>query len=36
MDIMRMGDRNPEYLGGWDLEDVPGKKLTLTIDRIVE
>lgn len=34
-DIMKMG-KNPNYLGSWDLEEVPGRELTLTIDRIVD
>lgn len=33
MDIMKMG-KNPNYLGSWDLEEVPGHELTLTIDHI--
>ena len=33
MDIMKMG-KNPNYLGSWDLEDVPGQELTLTIEQI--
>ena len=35
MDIMKMG-KNPHYLGSWDLEDVPGNELTLTIKNIDE
>ena len=35
MDIMKMG-KNPNYLGSWDIEDIPGKELTLTIDKIVD
>lgn len=34
-DIMKMG-KNPNYLGSWDLEDLPGKEVTLTIARIVD
>jgi hypothetical protein len=34
-DIMKMG-ANPEFLGSWDLDEVPGKELTLTIDKIVD
>lgn len=30
MDIMRMG-KNPNFLGSWDLDDIPGRVLTLTI-----
>lgn len=35
MDIMRMG-KNPNYLGSWDLDDLPGRILTVTIKRIVD
>lgn len=35
MDIMKMG-KNPNFLGSWDLEDVPGNELTLTIKNIDE
>ena len=34
-DIMKMG-KNPNYLGSWDLEELPGKEVTLTIARIVD
>lgn len=34
-DIMRMG-KNPNYLGSWDLDEMPGREITLTIDRIVD
>lgn len=34
-DIMKMG-KNPNYLGSWDLEEVPGRELTLTIERIID
>lgn len=34
-DIMRMG-KNPNYLGSWDLEELPGRELTLTIAKIVD
>lgn len=34
-DIMKMGS-NPEYLGSWDLDEVPGREVTLTIDKIVD
>ena len=34
-DIMKMG-KNPNYLGSWDLEELPNKEVTLTIDKIVE
>ena len=32
---MRMG-KNPLYLGSWDLEELPNRELTLTIERIVD
>lgn len=35
MDIMKMG-KNPNYLGSWDLEELPNKEVTLTISRIVD
>ena len=34
-DIMKMG-KNPNYLGSWDLEELPNKEVTLTIERIVD
>lgn len=34
-DIMKMG-KNPNYLGSWDLEELPEKEVTLTIARIVD
>ena len=34
-DIMKMG-KNPNYLGSWDLEELPNREITLTIDRIVD
>ena len=34
-DIMKMG-KNPNYMGSWDLEEVPKKEVTLTIAKIVE
>lgn len=34
-DIMRMG-KNPNYLGSWDLEELPGRELTVTIAKIVD
>lgn len=33
MDIMKMG-KNPNYLGSWDLEEMPGRVVTLVIDTI--
>ena len=32
-DIMRMG-KNPNYLGSWDLEEMPNREVTLTISEI--
>jgi uncharacterized protein with PIN domain len=32
-DIMKMG-KNPNYLGSWDLEEMPNREATLTIDNI--
>ena len=32
-DIMKMG-KNPNYLGSWDLEELPNREVTLTIDQI--
>ena len=34
-DIMKMG-KNPNYLGSWDLEEMPNREATLTIARIVD
>ena len=34
-DIMKMG-KNPNYLGSWDLEEMPNREITLTIDKIVD
>lgn len=34
-DIMKMG-QNPNYLGSWDIEVLPGKEATLTIEKIVD
>lgn len=31
--IMRMG-KNPNFLGSWDLDDIPNHELTLTIEQI--
>lgn len=33
MDIMKMG-KNPNFLGSWDLEEMPGKELVLVIKEI--
>ena len=33
MNIMKMG-KNPNYLGSWDLEELPNREVTLTIDQI--
>lgn len=35
MDIMKIG-KNPNFLGSWDLEDLPNRELTLTIKKIDE
>lgn len=35
MDIMKMG-KNPNYLGSWDLDELPNREITLTIERIVD
>lgn len=35
MNIMKMG-KNPNYLGSWDLEELPNREITLTIDRFVD
>lgn len=32
-DIMRMG-KNPNYLGSWDLDELPNREVTLTIAQI--
>lgn len=34
-DIMKMG-KNPNYLGSWDLDELPNREATLTIARIVD
>ncbi len=34
-DIMRMG-KNPNYLGSWDLDELPNRELTLTIEKIID
>lgn len=34
-DIMKMG-KNPNYLGSWDLDELPNREITLTIGRIVD
>jgi hypothetical protein len=35
MDIMKMGQA-PGYMGSWDLEELPNREVTLTIDKIVD
>lgn len=35
MDIMQMG-KNPNYLGAWDLYDMPNQRLTAVIDHIAD
>lgn len=32
-DIMKMG-KNPNYLGSWDLDELPNREITLTIEQI--
>lgn len=34
-DIMKMG-KNPNYLGSWDLDELPNREATLTIAKIVD
>ena len=34
-DIMKMG-KNPNFLGSWDLEELPRREVTLTIGKIVD
>lgn len=34
-DIMKMG-KNPNYLGSWDLDELPNREATLTIGKIVD
>ena len=34
-DIMKMG-KNPNYLGSWDVEELPNKEAVLIIDHIVD
>lgn len=34
-DIMLMG-KNPNYLGSWDLYDIPSQEITVTIKKIVD
>lgn len=34
-DIMKMG-KNPNYLGSWDLDELPNQEVTLTIAKIVD
>ena len=33
-DIMLMGEKNPNYLGSFDLYDMSARELTLTIKNI--
>lgn len=33
--IMKMG-KNPNYLGSWDLDEIPNRELTLTIKEITD
>lgn len=34
-DIMKMG-ANPNYLGGWDIEEAPNREITVTIAKIID
>ena len=34
-DIMRMG-KNPNYLGSWDLDEMPNREVTRTVEKIVD
>lgn len=34
-DIMKMG-KNPNYLGSWDLDELPNREITLTIEKIAD
>jgi hypothetical protein len=34
-DLMKMG-KNPNYLGSWDIEELPNREVTLTIEKIVD
>lgn len=34
-DIMKMG-KNPNYMGSWDLEELPDQEVTLVISKIVD
>lgn len=34
-DIMKMG-KSPNYLGSWDLDEMPSREVTLTIGKIVD
>lgn len=34
-DIMKMG-KNPNYLGSWDLDELPNREVILTVERIVD
>ena len=34
-DIMKMG-KNPNYLGSWDIDELPGREIVLTVERIVD
>ena len=34
-DIMKMG-KNPNYLGSWDLDELPNREIILTISKIVD
>ena len=34
-DIMKMG-KNPNYLGSWDLDELPNREVILTVEKIVD
>lgn len=34
-DIMKMG-KNPNYLGSWDLDELPNREIILTIEKIID
>lgn len=34
-DIMKMG-KNPNYLGSWDIDELPNREVTLTVEKIVD
>lgn len=34
-DIMKMG-KNPNYLGSWDLDELPNREVILTVEKIID